>query len=255
MIENGIITFQNVLDNKERLAEFKVKLNHYQMIQMQTHLAKDAKPYVNKEIINHFFQTLKFPLYHLDFETMNEAVPPFDGAGCYQQIPFQYSLHIQEAINGKTIHKEFLADKLDSEYELAKQLCKDIPLNAMSVSYNMTFEKTVLKHLATRFPDLSAHLMNIHDHMIDLLVPFRDCCFYSVKQNGSNSIKFVMPAICPQTAQAYHNLKQVHNGGEALTLFPKMLKMDETSKLEARTNMLAYCKQDTLSMVDVLNAL
>ncbi len=216
---------------------------------------KSQKPYVNKEIINHFFKSLKFPIYHLDFETMNEAVPPFDGAGCYQQIPFQYSLHIQEAPNGKTTHKEFLGTKLDSEYELAKQLCQDIPLNAMSMSYNMAFEKTVLKHLASRFPDLADHLMNIHDHMVDLLIPFRDCCFYSVKQNGSNSIKFVMPAICPEHADDYHKLPLVHNGGEALAMFPKMLEMSGQELEQTRQGMLKYCELDTQSMVYVLNAL
>ncbi len=141
MIEHGIITYQNVLDNKERLSEFKVKLSPYQMIQMKTHMNNDQKPYVNKDLIKHFFQSLKFPIYHLDFETMNEAVPPFDGVGCYQQIPFQYSLHIQDKPCGKTIHKEFLGSKLDSEYELAKQLCNDIPLNVTSMSFNMTFKK------------------------------------------------------------------------------------------------------------------
>ncbi len=255
MINNGIVTFDQVLANKERLSEFKVKLNHYQMVQMQAHLNKETKPFINQNLIRHFFQSLKFPIYHLDFETMNEAIPPFDGVGCYQQIPFQYSLHIQEKPGSQATHKEFLGNKLDSEYELAKQLCEDIPLDVMSMSYNMTFEKTVLKHLAERFPDLSNHLMNIHDHMVDLLIPFRDCCFYSIKQNGSNSIKQVMPAICPGSEQAYHNLKQVHNGGEALALYPKMIKMNDKDKAEARKNMLAYCCQDTKSMVDVLNAL
>ncbi|MBQ0045441.1 MAG: DUF2779 domain-containing protein, partial [Mycoplasma sp.] len=255
MIENGIITFQNVLDNKERLSEFKVKITPYQQIQMQTHLSKDKKPYVNKDLIRHFFQSLKFPIYHLDFETINEAVPPFDGAGCYQQIPFQYSLHIQDKPCGEVKHKEFLGTKLDSEYELAKQLCQDIPLDVTSMSFNMTFEKTVLKHLAQRFPDLAQHLLNIHDNMVDLLIPFRDCCFYSVKQNGSNSIKFVMPAMCPQMEQAYKQLPLIHNGGQALAMFPKMINMSGKQLEETRHGMLEYCKLDTLSMVEVLNAL
>ncbi len=254
LIENNIIGYRDVLNNLERLSEFKVKLTPYQMIQMKTHLSEDNKPFVNKDLINHFFQSLKFPIYHLDFETMNEAIPPFDGAGCYQQIPFQYSLHIQHK-DGKLEHKEFLGDKLDSQYELAKQLCHDIPADAMTMSFNMTFEKTVLKHLAARFPDLAKHLMHIHDNMVDLLIPFRDCCFYSVKQNGSNSIKQVMPAICPQHANDYQNLEQVHNGGEALALFPKMLKMSPNEKAIARKNMLEYCKLDTMSMVYILDAL
>ncbi len=255
MINDGIITLQNVLDNKERLSEYKAKLNHYQMIQIQTHLSKDQQPHVNKDLIRHFFQSLKFPLYHLDFETINEAIPPFDGIGCYKQVPFQYSLHIQEKPEGKTIHKEFLGSKLDSEYELAKQLCSDIPLDVMSVSFNMSFEKKVLKHLAERFEDLAEHLMNIHDHMVDLLIPFRDCCFYSVKQNGSNSIKYVMPAMCPEMEQAYKKLPLVHNGGEALSMYPKMIKMSGKELENTRQGMLKYCELDTLSMVEVLNAL
>ncbi|MCQ3907246.1 MAG: DUF2779 domain-containing protein [Mycoplasmoidaceae bacterium] len=255
MINSGIITYDQVLANQERLSEFGVKINPYQMVQMKTHLTKDEKPYVNKDIIRHFFQSLKFPIYHLDFETMMEAIPPFDGVGCYNQIPFQYSLHIQEKPNGKVIHKEFLGKALDCEYELAKQLCKDIPLDAMSMSYNMQFEKMVLKHLSERFPEMAQHLMNIHDHMVDLLIPFRKCCFYSIKQNGSNSIKQVMPAICPHMEEAYHQLPLVHNGGQALAMFPKMIKMSGKEQETTRKGMLEYCKLDTYSMVEVLNAL
>ncbi len=243
------------MDNVERMSEFGVKLTPYQMIQMQVHLSKDKKPYINKDIINHFFQSLKFPVYHLDFETMMEAIPPFDGVGCYVQIPFQYSLHIQDQPCGNIQHKEFLASQLDDEYKLAKQLCQDIPLNVTTMAFNMSFEQSVLRHLAERFPDLAEHLMNIHDHMVDLLIPFRKCCYYSDKQNGSNSIKFVMPAICPQMEDAYHNLPLVHNGGQALTMFPKMIKMSGKQLEETRQGMLQYCKLDTLSMVEVLNAL
>lgn len=243
LIKQGIKSFADIIDNN-------IKLSDFQKIQIKT-----KNIHLEKAEIKEFLQGLVYPIYHLDFETMNEAIPPFNGVCPYQQIPFQYSLHIQAGPNAKPVHKEFLGNKLDSEYELAKQLCKDIPLNVTSMAYNMQFEKAILRHLANRFSNLKDHLMNIHDHMIDLLVPFKKGYYYNITQNGSNSIKYVMPAICPQMAEAYHQLPVVHNGNEALTMYPKMIKMTGKQYETIRQGMLDYCCLDTLSMVKVLDQL
>lgn len=248
LINQGIKSFEDISKNN-------VKLTAFQKIQLNTTLTSPDQPHVDIPAIKEFLQSLKYPIYHLDFETMHEAVPKFDGVGPYQQVPFQYSLHIEITPGGELIHKEFLGDKLNCEYELAKQLCNDIPLDATSMAYNMTFEKSVLKHLAQHFPDLANHLMNIHDHLIDLLVPFRKAIYYNSKQGGSNSIKYVMPAICPEMQEAYHQLPVVHNGGEALSMFPKLVNMSGEEYNKVRQGMLDYCCLDTLSMVKVLNAL
>ena len=52
---------------------------------------------------------LVYPIYHLDFETFATAVPVFDGSRPYQQLVFQYSLHIEHQ-NGDLEHKEYLAE-------------------------------------------------------------------------------------------------------------------------------------------------
>ena len=148
-----------------------------------------------------------------------------------------------------------MGDKLDCQRELAEQLCKDIPVDATPIAYNMTFEKTVLKHLAEQYPDLSEHLLAIRENMIDLLVPFKSGVYYDKAQGGSNSIKYVMPALCPEMAEAYHELPVVHNGGEALAMFPKLVKMTGKEYDGVRKGMLMYCCLDTLSMVKVLNKL
>jgi hypothetical protein len=52
-------------------------------------------------------------------------------------------------------HKEYLAqDSVDSRYELALKLCEDIPKDVTVLAYNMSFEKGVIKRLATYLKSL-----------------------------------------------------------------------------------------------------
>ena len=39
---------------------------------------------------------------------MQPAIPPYDGIKTYQQVPFQYSLHIIEKEGDELLHKELL---------------------------------------------------------------------------------------------------------------------------------------------------
>ncbi len=245
LIKKGIVSF---LDSKKIK-----KLSNFQSNQIKAVL--DNKVFIDRQGIKGFLDSLKYPIYHLDFETMNEAIPMVDGIGPYWQVPFQYSLHVQDKPGAKPKHYEFLGDKLDCQYELAKQLCKDIPLNVTSIAYNMTFEKTVLKQLANRFNDLKDHLMNIHDHMVDLMKPFDKGFYFNPKQANRTSIKYVMPALVPNHANDYHDLPVVKNGAQALAMFPKLFKLSGKELLEKRKGMLEYCKLDTYSMVWVLDEL
>ena len=228
--------------------------NLRQQVQIDAEIT-GKNPIYNESDLKRFLNSIKYPLYHLDFETMNEAIPPVDGTHSYDQVPFQYSVHIEPSQGAECIHKEFLGDKLDCQRELAEQLCNDIPIDGTPIAYNMSFERTVLLRLAEQFPDLSKHLLAIRENMIDLLVPFKQGIYYDKAQGGSNSIKYVMPALCPEMAEDYHNLPVVHNGGEALAMFPKLVNMKGEEYQKTRDGMLAYCCLDTLSMVKVLNKL
>lgn len=119
-------------------------------------------------------KTISYPLYFLDFESFQPAIPLYDNSHPYEQIVFQYSLHYIEHEGGKLKHKEFLAyPGEDPRRKLAEQLCSDIPLNVCTTAYNMGFEKGRIRGLAEIFPDLSEHLMNIHDNIVDLMIPFQ----------------------------------------------------------------------------------
>lgn len=94
--------------------------------------------------------------------------------------------------------------------------------------------------------------MNIRDNIKDLLDPFQKGYYYNRAMGGSFSIKSVLPAIFPDDSNLdYHNLKGVHNGSEAMTLFPKIKDMPEEEQREARRNLLKYCELDTYAMVKV----
>ncbi len=210
-------------------------------------------PEIKADAIRTFLSRLFYPLYFLDFETFQPAIPPYDDCKPFMQIPFQYSLHYIEREGGELKHKEFLAyPGADPRRTLAERICEDIPLDVCTTAYNMAFEKTRIKDLAALFPDLADHLMNIHDHIQDLMVPFQRRDYYCRAMQGSYSIKYVLPALFPDDpALDYHNLEGVHNGGEAMDTFKKMATMDPEELETWRQHLLKYCCLDTYAMVKV----
>jgi hypothetical protein len=114
-------------------------------------------------------------------------------------------------------------------------------------------KKGRIKEMADIFPELSGHLMNIHDNIIDLLIPFRQGNYYNSAMGGSFSIKSVLPALFPDDSELnYHNLDElVQNGGDAMTIFPTIKDMDAASAEQACNALLAYCRLDTLGMVRI----
>ena len=241
---NSIVTFEDVQS---------CKLTARQQVQVVSHLT--GKGTVDKKSIRDFLdQNIRYPLYFLDFETMQEVIPQYEGTKPYQQIPFQYSLHWIEKPGGELKHTAFLAESgKDPRWALAEQLCHDIPLNACITAYNKGFECGRINELAEAFPALRYHLLNIRDNIVDFLDPFRAGYYYLPEMEGSFSIKKVLPALFPSDPQLdYSNLTgSVHNGGEAMTIFPKIKDMAPADKQKARQSLLDYCHLDTLAMVKI----
>ncbi len=223
-----------------------------QQMQLE-HEFLNLPPHIDKVRIIEFLSQLFYPIYFLDFESYQPAIPQFDHSKPYEQIVFQYSLHYIEHKYGELKHKAFLAyPGKDPRRELAEQLCKDIPMDVCVTAYNKAFERTRLKELAELYPDLREHLMNIHDNIIDLMVPFQKKHYYCKEMQGSYSIKYVLPALFPNVPELdYHNLEGVHNGAEASATFLRMATMDKEKLETYRRHLLEYCKLDTLAMVKI----
>ena len=240
----GIISYLDVLNNH-------LKLNKRQKVQIEAYL-HGKEVIVDREAVDAWLKTVSYPIYHLDFESIQLPIPPCDDAWPYEQIPTQYSLHIEHQ-DGTLEHKEFLGDSIDPRRAIAEALCRDIPMDSCVLAYNKQFECGRIQELADLYEDLREHLLNMKDHVVDLLVPFKSGDYYHIKMGGSNSIKYVLPALCPNDpALDYHALPVVHNGGEAMDIYPKMLVASPEEKARIRDGLLKYCCLDTLAMVKVL---
>ncbi len=245
LYENGIRSYEDIETSG-------MKLSGIQKLQIDAELHTDGT-IVDKEKIRGFLGTLSYPLYFLDFEAVNPAVPRYIGTTPYTQTPFQYSLHYIESEGGELRHKEFLAEPgTDPRRKLAERLCADIPADACVTAYNKSFEASRIRDLAELFPDLADHLMSVCGNLVDLIIPFNKGYYYKKEMNGSFSIKDVLPALYPDDPSLdYHNLEGVHNGGEAMSVYPAMEHMEPEELEKARHDLLKYCELDTFAMVKI----
>lgn len=245
LYSKGIVDVDDIPDDFEMTANQKVAVDNY----------KSKQTYIDKTSIKEFLKNLRYPIYHLDFETFQQAIPEFKGLSPYEQIPFQYSLHI-EYEDGRLEHKEFLAeDGVDPRYELSKSLVESILSNSTVLAYNMSFEKGVIRKLANLYGKFTYDLMSIHDNMQDLMIPFQKKWYVTPSMQGSYSIKYVLPALVPEMEKAYKDLDLIHNGSEAMNAYANMSNLSYEGKMAYRNSLLEYCKLDTLAMVKILNKL
>lgn len=217
---------------------------------------KDDEVICDKDKIKEFLSTLSYPIYLLDFESIQNIVPQYDYQKPWQQTPFQYSIHIVNSPDDiKLVHKEFLwTEESDPRPALTKQLLEDIPRGSCVLAYNMMFEKMIIKDLAAIYPHYSEHLMEIHDNCIDLMIPFKNHHYYKGDMRASYSIKQVLPSCFPDDPSLnYHNLEEVQNGSMAQDKYLELIKMnDSPEKNRLIHNMLKYCELDTYAMYKLL---
>jgi len=246
MYQDGIVDFEQITDT--------VTFSKAQQIQIEAEQRQTS--IINEPAIRNFIEGLSYPLYHLDFETFQQAIPEWKGISPFMQIPFQYSIHIEQE-DGTLEHKEFLAEEgIDPRYALAKQLVQDIPSDVTVLAYNMGFEKGVIKKLAELFDEFASKLMHIHDNIQDLMIPFQKKDYYTPAMKGSYSIKYVLPALVPEMAEAYKALDSVQNGGDAMQTYAKLAHLEDKEEVaRLREALLRYCKLDTLAMVKILEKL
>lgn len=212
------------------------------------------KIHCDKIQIKSFLKKLVYPLYYLDYETIMPAIPLFSGSQSYQQIPFQFSLHIQKEPNGVVEHISFLhKEKTDPRRDLAESLVKHCGNKGSVIVYNESFEKNRNKELAEFFPDLASKILMINERIVDLLVPFRNRYLYHYNQHSSASIKKVLPSF---TNLNYDDM-EIHNGSEAMERYSAFIRGELTKEEEQILfdGLDKYCEQDTYAMVLLMKVL
>jgi hypothetical protein len=197
---------------------------------------------------------LSYPLYFMDFETLAVALPRYAGMSPYDQIPYQWSVHVQRQPGAALEHFEYLADdSSDPRPEFAKTLCQVIGTKGSVLAYSSGFESGRLGELADWLPQYKKEIENIQGRLWDPLPVIR-AHVYHPEFRGSYSLKSVLPALVPD--MTYHGMA-VSEGSEAGLAWERMIQAAAECEERKRLKdaLLAYCQQDTLAMVRLLEVL
>jgi hypothetical protein len=235
-------------------------LTDNQAIQRSALLA--GKPHVDRPALTAFLGQLEYPVSFLDFETIGTAIPLFDESRPFQQIPFQYSLHIlrrpvaTSGIGAKSRfdHCQFLAEgTADPRPEFMRQLRTALPETGSVVAFNASFETGRLKECCELLSEFKPWFRKVTPRIVDLLLPFRGFRYYHPQQHGSASMKAVLPAL---TGQGYENLA-IQEGGAASREFLRVTHGQVTAaeRRRVRQHLEEYCGLDTLGMVGIVSSL
>ncbi len=186
------------------------------------------------------------PVSYLDFETIMPAVPVWHGCAPYEQVPVQYSLHVDRG--GAVVHHAWLAQAgEDPRPALAASLVEHVPASGSILAYNASFEGACLARLADAVPKHADALLAMKSRLFDLLPVVRDHVYHP-DFRGSFSLKKVAPALC---GGGYGDLEVADGQLAARTLEALLLRPDEVQDDEAelRKQLLAYCERDTEVLV------
>jgi len=230
-----------------------VELNEKQGIQVDSHVSN--KEHIDEEAIKSFINGLKYPLYFLDFETISPAIPIYDNSRPFEDLPFQFSLHVVEKEGAKPKHYSFLASgETDPRPEVLERLKNLLGDAGSIVAYYAEYERRCLRQAVKAYPKYNEWFVGIKDRFVDLLVPFSNFSFYSPKQQGSASIKKVLPAL---TEIDYKGMT-IGDGAEARYEYMRVTfdkEVDPQDRENVRQGLEKYCELDTRAMVEILEAL
>lgn len=214
--------------------------------------------YIDKNAIKDFLSNLSYPLYSLDFETYQAVVPEFEGIKTYEQVPFQYSLHVIEKPDQTKKLSEFSYLNItgsDTRRDIAESLVSHIPYGACIVAYHKSTEKGIIEKLASNFPDLSDHLLSFT--YTDPLEIFTGGHYYVKAMGKSFSLKSVAPALYPNDRDMdYHNLEgNIKNGTQAMKAFDSAKTITDEEREKIEEDLKKYCALDTYAVVKILKKL
>lgn len=191
---------------------------------------------------------LSAPFAYLDFETISFSVPEVIGTRPYEQLPFQWSVHVEYSATDIS-HAEYLAIESFGDFAaIADALIAALPAGGAIFAYNASFEAGVLERLADRLPAQASALRSVTQRLVDLL-PITRQAYYHRDMRGSWSIKAVIPSIAPELG--YETLDEVQEGDGAQRAFLELRSAGVSAERTAalRLALLRYCAHDTWAMV------
>ena len=241
------LVFEKLCENK--IYEIKDLPEDIELTQMQK-TVKDCvindKIFISPNLKTEL-EKIVFPCYYLDFESVMTIYPLYNNVAPHTQILTQYSIHKCDEIEHIVDHFEYIADhKQDCRKQIAKKLIETLGTQGSIITYSSA-EKQIIEKLAALYPELSEQLKSITNRIVDFEEILRTN-YYDKRFHGRTSIKKVLPVMIPQMN---YNELEIGEGDVALSAFAYMAMglYDEEKIEETKTNLLKYCKQDTLALV------
>ena len=213
---------------------------------------KSGTPWYSPELAAELAK-LEYPVYFLDFETVNPCVPRFAGMHPYDHLPFQWSLHVQRAPGAEPEHYEFLAeDTTDPRGEFIASLCAVVGESGSILVFNQQFESARLSDLAAWLPEFADRIEGVQARLYDLLPIVRNYVYHPAFA-GSYSLKSVLPAFVP--GLTYEGMA-VADGVDAGLAWEMMVRTsDVVERGRLRKALLDYCGRDSLALARLLERL
>jgi hypothetical protein len=247
LVDNNIFSIHDVPSDFE--------LSDNQRRQVDT--AQSGKEYIDKNGISEFLQTMQYPLAFLDYETYPSAIPKYNGYKPYQQIPFQFSLHVIDSPDSESVHYDFIyTEKVCPDEYLAKALEKHLPKTGSVIVWNQKFEKGINVQVGEHLSEYKNFMLEVNNRVVDLMIPFfgKTTMYDHPKFKGSASIKYVLPALVPHLS--YKDM-HIQEGGTASDTWNRIVsgeysEEDKNMKIQALKD---YCHLDTLAMVEIWKVL
>jgi hypothetical protein len=228
-----------------------LRLTNRQRWQIET--ARAGRERIRRDRLRAFVDDVRYPCWFLDYETFQTPLPIFSGTWPWQQVPFQYSLHVLYE-DGAIEHREFLwTDAGEAPIvPLVEALRRDVGDEGSVLVWWKGFEGSRNLELAEAAPHLSGFLRGLNDRMVDLMEPISCGLWVHPAFGGSTSIKKVLPVVAPELA--YDALEIRH--GAVATLRWKQCVVDDAPPEgvdpgETFAHLRAYCRRDTLGMVRI----
>ncbi len=224
-------------------------------IDKQMRAYRNKGPTIDKLRIKQYLDSLEFPLYFFDYETLASLVPYFDGMKPYAQYPFQYSLHILDSPDGELRHEEYLHTENSNPAEsIVKAMKSHFGPTGSVIAWNMGFEKSCNDTLAQFVPEAADFLADINNRMVDLMVPFSSSAYIDFRFKGSASIKNVLPVLVPELS---YKALDIQEGGSAQRIWMQTVLDGKNTEQKEKIlkDLLEYCKLDTLAMVEIWKVL
>jgi hypothetical protein len=229
----------------ERFGPFEAVQAH------RLHAVRTGKRWVDASAIANALAHWRWPLVHLDFETIAYAIPKYEGTHVYEQTAFQFAANVQNEPGALAKEFDFLHEQdSDPRVAIIEPLCEVLCKGRSIVAYSKSFEARQLQTLA-EYADrkgmakaIQSTLLGAVDRLVDPLPIFKSAV-YDAAFGGSFSLKAVAPAILGTTAS--YSAMAIADGGAAQRAFVEMTDPNTSPKRKAelRAALKFYCRKDT----------